>query len=109
MGGETANSKRFQSTSPVRGTTAADMADIPDVTISIHVPREGDDIGWYQAYVQLANISIHVPREGDDAFAVRSSAPFESFQSTSPVRGTTAKVHKNGAALAKGRGRLQAG
>ncbi len=35
------------------------------LTISIHVPREGDD-RWSSSYVRVTNISIHVPREGDD-------------------------------------------
>ena len=35
--------KRFQSTSPVRGTTHYFFAIINITKISIHVPREGDD------------------------------------------------------------------
>ena len=35
-------------------------------------------------------ISIHVPREGDDLRVLASSLSWTLFQSTSPVRGTTA-------------------
>ena len=39
---------------------------MPEYTeISIHVPREGDDDGIRGA-VEAMEISIHVPREGDD-------------------------------------------
>ena len=38
------NDKEFLSTSPARGTTMKDFY-IPKITdISIHVPREGDDV-----------------------------------------------------------------
>ena len=33
--------------------------------ISIHVPREGDDMELF-AIIYTTKISIHVPREGDD-------------------------------------------
>ena len=35
--------------------------------ISIHVPREGDDIADTHKRIIDTLISIHVPREGDDA------------------------------------------
>ena len=35
------------------------------------------------------SISIHVPREGDDCGRLRGGKNRERFQSTSPVRGTT--------------------
>ena len=79
--------------------------------ISIHVPREGDDISIFKdgriqkvfqstspvrgttPHIEQAGrnraISIHVPREGDD---ITRHWPVEAaviFQSTSPVRGTT--------------------
>ena len=57
--------------------------------ISIHVPREGDD--YLDGRVILAiNISIHVPREGDDGWRAPPASGTSTFQSTSPVRGTTA-------------------
>ena len=59
---------RFQSTSPVRGTTGS----------------TGD--GWGHR-----PISIHVPREGDDQRLSFVPARYFLFQSTSPVRGTTRK------------------
>ena len=34
--------------------------------ISIHVPREGDDVGFGAPMLEANLISIHVPREGDD-------------------------------------------
>ena len=56
---------KFQSTSPVRGTTKRINADVLFISISIHVPREGDDDAMDFASIDL-EISIHVPREGDD-------------------------------------------
>ena len=57
---------RFQSTSPVRGTTVT----LPLLRL-------------------LGQISIHVPREGDDGGPPPRNRKGEIFQSTSPVRGTT--------------------
>ena len=59
--------------------------------ISIHVPREGDDINDFFRD-QNIQISIHVPREGDDPFGVGFFAWVFGFQSTSPVRGTTDRM-----------------
>ena len=56
----------FQSTSPVRGTTANSISITLCSLISIHVPREGDDGNVYKYKVGSSAISIHVPREGDD-------------------------------------------
>ena len=63
----TANLFRFLSTSPVWGTTAVaqverDLAE----TISIHVPRMGDDRSTNTVHSTGTEISIHVPRMGDD-------------------------------------------
>ena len=55
----------FQSTSPVRGTTAGRDPGGEHGGISIHVPREGDD-HWNRCVYEPNRISIHVPREGDD-------------------------------------------
>ena len=85
----TSSSRAFLSTSPARGTTLQPEADYKRLGISIHVPREGDDVysggksihgivflstsparGTTPAcgFVLLDKlISIHVPREGDDA------------------------------------------
>ena len=80
--------KRFQSTSPVRGTTQTLLTISDAATISIHLPREGDDRGKKWADRMLL-ISIHVPREGDDRLSLKTAISPLSFQSTSPVRGTT--------------------
>ena len=55
----------FQSTSLVRGTTALPHVSMEEIAISIHVPRERDDLrhGLLQVFIP---ISIHVPRERDD-------------------------------------------
>ena len=57
----------FQSTSPVRGTTDRHSDFSKSFTISIHVPREGDDLGHWALSDNYQTISIHVPREGDDS------------------------------------------
>ena len=62
-------------------------------TISIHVPREGDDNLGVGAEAAPAPISIHVPREGDDLIRVMRFMRTFQFQSTSPVRGTTSDHH----------------
>ena len=55
----------FQSTSPARGTTILFPHLSHFCEISIHVPREGDDLSTHELSAK-ASISIHVPREGDD-------------------------------------------
>ena len=57
-------------------------------SISIHVPREGDD-QKKNIPLSIADISIHVPREGDDVEVGGPAFGDRIFQSTSPVRGTT--------------------
>ena len=79
----------FQSTCPARGTTIGDLSSASQLSISIHVPREGHDLFIDGGGVakntdfnpraprgarpdldgesDIANIiSIHVPREGHD-------------------------------------------
>ena len=56
--------------------------------ISIHVPREGHDLGTAPIFLQLY-ISIHVPREGHDNIAALTQRVTAIFQSTCPARGTT--------------------
>mgnify|MGYP006893080852 CR=1 FL=1 len=58
--------------------------------ISIHVPREGDDYLRKLLDGDSRLISIHVPREGDDSSGFVKNFFSQLFQSTSPVRGTTA-------------------
>ena len=63
------------------------------VVISIHAPREGSDyikLGW-DVY---CTISIHAPREGSDFSLAGGIIMSVEFQSTLPVRGATAKMHK---------------
>ena len=57
--------------------------------ISIHVPREGDDLVPPHPVAGQQQISIHVPREGDDLGEIGDKLLAVVFQSTSPVRGTT--------------------
>ncbi len=112
--GRLTSSAKFQSTFPVRGTTedaghlAAIVADfnprspcgerltgitIPSsfILISIHVPRAGNDNVEADAAAYDA-ISIHVPRAGNDNIEGVELGRTDTFQSTFPVRGTTAKV-----------------
>ena len=58
--------KKFQSTSPVWGMTTTGAVSSRSKTISIHIPRVGDD------QKQAASLTVHVV-----------------FQSTSPVWGMT--------------------
>ena len=81
--------RAFQSTSPARGTTIWDTESARAKSISIHVPREGDDVVKMAARLTDKQISIHVPREGDDHFPRLRLKPQAQFQSTSPARGTT--------------------
>ena len=82
----------FQSTSPVRGTTRYLFGKFPLSSISIHVPRAGDDPNRYRRRFSSVSISIHVPRAGDDAVIIIFVIKALIFQSTSPVRGTTSIV-----------------
>ena len=57
--------------------------------ISIHVPRERDDWPGLSPRTSRHVISIHVPRERDDRLVGNTMIPYDVFQSTSLVRGTT--------------------
>ena len=114
--GKTEANGSFQSTCPLRGTTAL-VSDVHDVrAISIHVPLAGHDLlscainraRQISIHVPLAGhdsvsfsrppvmaISIHVPLAGHDATFPSASSGWISFQSTCPLRGTTAKRHKD--------------
>ena len=63
------------------------------LVISIHAPRVGSD---YLApdNIDFPRISIHAPRVGSDGLLFLFSAPLQRFQSTLPVWGATAKIHK---------------
>ena len=79
----------FQSTCPARGTTIGDLSSASQLSISIHVPREGHDLftdgggvakntdfnpraprgarpAHFTNVAPEDNFSIHVPREGHD-------------------------------------------
>ena len=58
----------FQSTRPVRGATATEMACLVWFMISIHAPRAGRD-QIQRLYENAAKISIHAPRAGRDVFS----------------------------------------
>ena len=100
----------FQSTRPMRGATAQNLAYTLADYVSIHAPRTGRDIPVPETQRQ-DHVSIHAPRAGRDhrramVYARQPSfnprAPcgarlaggygvfsVEAFQSTRPVRGAT--------------------
>ena len=51
---------------PREGDDIGDFDSDSGHVISIHVPREGDDCTFTRAEIGEVTISIHVPREGDD-------------------------------------------
>ena len=73
----------------MRGTTVRQELELAGSGISIHVPREGDDLPIVTLWGNDTHISIHVPREGDDSRQAYKNVQMSQFQSTSPVRGTT--------------------
>ena len=83
----------FQSTLPVRGATQETGDRRPRSIISIHAPREGSD-ATACAVSRPTIISIHAPREGSDRRRRSCADGAERFQSTLPVRGATAEMHK---------------
>ena len=87
--GSSCHSCEFLSTSPLRGTT---LLPVPrraaPVHISIHVPLAGDDSGRAGDRPQ-GGISIHVPLAGDDFPPALWAVLCLIFLSTSPLRGTT--------------------
>ena len=106
----------FQSTRPLRGATLTVYKHDADTGISIHAPLAGRDLdsvgasrpayhfnprapcGARRSSVIGLNsnrlISIHAPLAGRDPYLARSSTGRLLFQSTRPLRGATAKVHK---------------
>ena len=65
------------------------MIDFENLDISIHVPREGDDLWLYQAWGHRKIFQSTSPVRGTTAVEERLNQLTEGFQSTSPVRGTT--------------------
>ena len=81
----------FQSTCPLRGTTCtAPTTSLPVMRISIHMPLAGHDVGLILSNQPL-QISIHVPLAGHDKHVGYGGARGGGFQSTCPLRGTTAR------------------
>ena len=105
----------FQSTRPLRGGTPALLglrngraisihpplagrdlifcSMLPPISISIHPPLAGRDLARLLDLVRL-RISIHPPLAGRDTIAVIFPAYGAGFQSTRPLRGGTAILHK---------------
>ena len=91
----------FQSTLPVGGATTKMSAQNWLATISIHAPRGGSDILYF---VVGAHADYFNPRSpwGERLHMVLTCLNRKRFQSTLPVGGATAKIHKFPAAsLAK--------
>ena len=106
----------FQSTRPVRGATAPPRHTVENDNfnppapcgagrgvrlrhrtgscISIHPPRAGRDTKGLHQLLDGVTISIHPPRAGRDVELVIKEAEKFAFQSTRPVRGGTAIMHK---------------
>ena len=106
----------FQSTLPVWGATWCWLLQWPYPLISIHAPRVGSDHKQRVGEVLIPKISIHAPRVGSDPadcgaykqdnhFNPRSPCgerprwallrvSLRIFQSTLPVWGATAKMHR---------------
>ena len=57
---------QFQSTRPVWGATASNEQKDMNIQISIHAPRVGRDVKWFNHWT-AKGISIHAPRVGRDA------------------------------------------
>ena len=85
--------QRFQSTHPLRGATVGVTAPFPNQSISIHAPLAGCDNVRYVVF-RAPYISIHAPLAGCDFIQVLPSVLRLLFQSTHPLRGATAKMHK---------------
>ena len=89
---------RFQSTSPVRGTTFSGHLTVSHKVISIHVPREGDDFHTYLTQTGKVVFQSTSPVRGTTP-QLEVAGLSGQFQSTSPVRGTTGHLdrqHRHG-------------
>ena len=62
--------------------------------ISIHAPLAGRDRLSLGLDSELVEISIHAPLAGRDRSKPLEVVAFRIFQSTRPLRGATANVHK---------------
>ena len=77
----------FLSTSPARGTTGSRLDIAVKGNISIHVPREGDDMMWQYTSTGSVFLSTSPARGTTDRQHIPASG--HRFLSTSPARGTT--------------------
>ena len=83
----------FQSTHPLRGATLGVPLDLCVVAISIHAPLTGCDCGLRLPFGKLLYFNPRTP------YGVRQRHIYhlpinDKFQSTHPLRGATAKMHK---------------
>ena len=85
--------RRFQSTRPLRGGTRIRRIRVECLVISIHPPLAGRDHKEEMTAWQR-RISIHPPLAGRDTYESTCSYIFRIFQSTRPLRGGTAILHK---------------
>ena len=83
----------FQSTRPLRGGTVSAIMCRITVSISIHPPLAGRDHHFRNEHT-VVGISIHPPLAGRDIPLDYLTGAFELFQSTRPLRGGTAILHK---------------
>ena len=80
-------------TGPLRGATLQGSRGDGILVISIHAPLTGRDRRGSPAAGRGA-ISIHAPLTGRDAAMAKKFNEAIQFQSTRPLRGATAKIHK---------------
>ena len=83
----------FQSTHPLRGATTQTVVVAGRAQISIHAPLAGCDLLYTSVFGKHV-ISIHAPLTGCDLVKSISRFARNTFQSTHPSRGATAKIHK---------------
>ncbi len=88
-----ARRRRFLSTSPARGTTALFWNLIFSERNFYPRPPRGGRRRIRRFLFPVFHISIHVPREGDDLRRYWRRWPARTFLSTSPARGTTRHRH----------------
>ena len=77
----------FLSTSPAWGTTSSRQGRILCSSLSIHVPRVGDDQAGRDSWSVPSLLSIHVPRVGDDTNVFAKSACMTDFYPRPPRGG----------------------
>ena len=83
----------FQSTLPVWGATIEEFVSATNMSISIHAPRVGSDRGAPHKTPPPRDFNPRSPC-GERQFKGQASNLEEAFQSTLPVWGATAKMHR---------------